>query len=117
MGRFSTGQSVTRKEDQRFITGSGRYTDDVTLDRQAFLYLFRSPYAHGSITSLDVDDARKSGGVLAVYTADDLTAAGIKDIIGADLPASSQSEAKGALRQPPLARGRIRYVGEPSCRK
>jgi carbon-monoxide dehydrogenase large subunit len=113
VGRFSTGQSVTRKEDQRFITGSGRYTDDVTLDRQAFLYLFRSPYAHGSITSLDVDDARKSGSVLAVYTADDLTAAGIKDIIGADLPASSQSEAKGALRQPPLARGRIRYVGEP----
>ena len=113
MGRFSTGQPVTRKEDQRFITGSGRYTDDVTLDGQAFLYLFRSPYAHGSITSLDVNDARNSGGVLAVYTADDLTAAGIKDIVGADLPASSQSEAKSALRQPPLARGRIRYVGEP----
>ena len=113
MGRFSTGQPVTRKEDQRFITGSGRYTDDVTLDGQAFLYLFRSPYAHGSITSLDVNDARNCGGVLAVYTADDLTAAGIKDIVGADLPASSQSEAKSALRQPPLARGRIRYVGEP----
>ncbi len=108
MGRFSTGQSVTRKEDQRLVTGNGRYTDDITLDGQAFLTLFRSPYAHGAITKLDVDDARKAAGVLAVYTADELTAAGIKDLVGADLPASSQSEAKNALRQPPLARERVR---------
>jgi carbon-monoxide dehydrogenase large subunit len=113
VGRFSTGQSVTRKEDQRFITGSGRYTDDITLEQQAYLYLFRSPYPHGSITSLDVSDARKVAGVLAVYTADDLTAAGIRDLVGGDLPPSSQTEAKSALRQPPLARGRVRYVGEP----
>jgi carbon-monoxide dehydrogenase large subunit len=113
VGRFSTGQAVTRREDQRFITGSGRYTDDIKLGGQAFLYLFRSPYAHGSITSLDVSDARKAAGVLAVYTADDLTTAGIGDLIGGDMPASSQSEARNALRQPPLARGRIRYVGEP----
>jgi carbon-monoxide dehydrogenase large subunit len=113
VGRFSTGRPVTRKEDQRFVTGSGRYTDDITLDGQAFLYLFRSPYAHGTITQLDVSDARNAAGVLAVYTADELTKAGIKDLIGMDLPASSQSEAKKALRQPPLARGRVRYVGEP----
>ena len=113
VGRFSTGQPVRRKEDQRFITGSGRYTDDITLDRQAYLYLFRSPYAHGAITTLDVADARKSEGVLAVYTAADLTDAGVKDVMGADMPPSSQSEARSALRQPPLARGRVRYVGEP----
>ncbi len=113
MGRFSTGQAVRRKEDQRFITGNGRYTDDVTLDRQAYLHLFRSPYAHGAITTLDVAGARESAGVLAVYTAADLTGAGIKDLIGADMPASSQSAARSALRQPPLARDKIRYVGEP----
>lgn len=113
MGRFSTGQPVRRKEDQRFITGSGRYTDDLTLERQAYLYLFRSPYAHGAITTLDATDARKSDGVVAVYTADDLTDAGIEDVIGADMPPSSQSEARSAVRQPPLARGRVRYVGEP----
>jgi carbon-monoxide dehydrogenase large subunit len=113
VGRFSTGQPVTRKEDQRFITGSGRYTDDITLDKQAYLYVFRSPYAHGSISSLDVNDARNADDVLAVYTAADLTASGIKDLIGMDLPASSQTEARKALRQPPLARERIRYVGEP----
>jgi len=113
VGRFSTGQPVRRKEDQRFITGSGRYTDDITLDNQAYLFLFRSPYAHGAITTLDVAEARKSDGVLAVYTADDLTDAGIKDVMGADMPPSSQSEARSALCQPPLARGRVRYVGEP----
>ena len=113
MGRFSTGQSVTRKEDQRFITGSGRYTDDITLDGQLYLYLFRSPYAHGVIKSLDVGDARKSAGVAAVYTADELTAAGVSDIIGMGIAASSRTEARDAIRQRPLARGRVRYVGEP----
>ena len=113
MGRFSTGQPVRRKEDQRFITGSGRYTDDVTLDSQAYLFIFRSPYAHGIISTLDVADARASAGVLAVYTADDLAAAGIRDIVGSDMPSSSLSAARVALQQPPLARDRVRYVGEP----
>jgi carbon-monoxide dehydrogenase large subunit len=113
VGRFSTGQPVRRKEDQRFITGGGSYTDDLTLENQAYLFLFRSPYAHGPITTLDVAEARNSAGVVAIYTANELTAAGIKDVVGADIPASSQSEARSALRQPPLARERVRYVGEP----
>ena len=113
MGKFSTGQPVRRKEDQRFITGSGRYTDDVTLDRQAYLFIFRSPYAHGTISTLEVADARNAADVLGVYTGDDLAAAGIRDIVGSDMPASSLSVARVALQQPPLARGRVRYVGEP----
>ena len=113
MGKFSTGQPVRRKEDQRFITGSGRYTDDVTLDRQAYLFIFRSPYAHGTISTLDVSDARNAADVLGVYTGDDLAAAGIRDIVGSDMPSSSLSAARVALQQPPLARGRVRYVGEP----
>ena len=49
MGKFGTGQAIRRKEDQRFLTGTGRYTDDIRFDNQAYLYLFRSPYAHGII--------------------------------------------------------------------
>lgn len=113
MGRFSTGQAVRRKEDQRFITGSGQYTADISFADQAYLYVFRSPYAHGKISTLDVADARTAAGVIAVYTADNLNAAGISDITGSDMPASSKSEAKKALLQPPLARHRVRYVGEP----
>lgn len=113
MGKFGTGQAVRRKEDQRFLTGAGRYTDDIRLDNQAYLYLLRSPYPHGVIRSLDIDDAQSAPGVIAVYTAKDLSAAGIKDVVGMDMPPSSVSDAKAALEQPPLARDRVRYVGEP----
>lgn len=109
MGGYQGGQSVERVEDHRFITGSGRYTDDISLPGQAWLHFFRSPHAHGDITELDVSDARSMPGVLAVYTGDDLLAAGVKDLPGAGLP----DRTRGPLRQPPLARGRVRYVGEP----
>jgi carbon-monoxide dehydrogenase large subunit len=104
---------VTRKEDQRFITGTGRYTDDITFENQAYLYFFRSPYAHGAISALDVSEARQSAGVLAVYTAEDLSAAGINDLVGGELPPIALSRVEGSLQQRPLARERVRYVGEP----
>ena len=110
MGKFGTGQAIRRKEDLRFITGSGRYTDDIEVSGLAHLYLLRSPYPHGVITSIDVDEAQTAPGVIAIYTAEDLTAAGIQDVVGSDMPASSVTEAKPALRQPPLARGIVRYV-------
>ncbi|HET6630688.1 MAG TPA: xanthine dehydrogenase family protein molybdopterin-binding subunit [Woeseiaceae bacterium] len=113
MGRFGTGQAIRRSEDQRFITGSGRYTDDLAFDGQAFLYFFRSPYAHGIVTRLDTGEAQRSPGVIAVYTAADLAEAGVRDVPGAAMPASSLTPARRALRQPPLARDRVRYVGEP----
>jgi len=113
MGKFGTGQAIRRSEDQRFLTGKGEYTDDITLDKQAYLHILRSPYAHGVISSLDVTDARSASGVIAVYTADDLDAAGIRDVIGSGIPKSSLTPAREALRQPPLARERVRYVGEP----
>ena len=113
MGKFGTGQAIRRTEDQRFITGDGHYTDDISLPNQAHLYLLRSPYAHGTITSLDVSEARQAAGVIAVYTAQDLTTAGVGDVVGAGMPPSSLTEARPALQQPPLARAHVRYVGEP----
>ena len=113
MGRFGTGQSIRRTEDQRFITGSGRYTDDIRLAGEAILYFFRSPYAHGRITVLDVTQAQAVAGVAAVYTADDLGRAGVRDVPGAALPKFARGGARAALQQPPLARERVRYVGEP----
>lgn len=109
MGKFGNGRAVRRVEDPRFVTGSGRYTDDICLPDQAWLHFFRSPYAHGVITELDVAAAKNIPGVLAVYTGDTLQAAGVRDLPGAGLPDRS----RGPLRQPPLARGIVRYVGEP----
>ena len=113
MGKFGTGQAIRRVEDQRFITGHGQYTGDISIDGQAHLYLFRSPFAHGIISQLDVSAARQSPGVLEIYTGNDLTESGVRDLPGASLPGSSLSEPSAVLEQPPLARDRVRYVGEP----
>lgn len=113
MGIFGTGQAIRRVEDQRFLTGYGQFTGDISLQGQLFLYLFRSPFPHGVISRLDVGEARKAPGVIAVITSDELRSAGIRDLPGCDLPASSLTKARSAIGQPPLARDRIRYVGEP----
>ncbi len=113
MGTFGTGQAVRRVEDIRFTQGAGTYTSDVAPDNAAQLYVFRSPFAHGRILSLEVDEARSALGVLGVYTADDLTAAGIRDLPASALPPSSLSPGRPGIGQPPLAREKVRYVGEP----
>lgn len=110
MGR---GKSYTRLEDQRLITGAGEYTADITVPGQALLYIFRSPFAHGRISHLDLTAARTVDGVLAVFTVDDLDAAGFKDLVGCEMPASSFNDKRSAVNQPLLARGSVRYVGEP----
>ena len=65
MSKFGIGQPVRRVEDQRFITGQGRYTDDIDIAGQAYGYVVRSPEAHARIRSLDVAAAKAAPGVLA----------------------------------------------------
>ena len=113
MGKFGTGQAIRRVEDQRFLTGHGQYTGDISIGGQAYLYLLRSPFAHGTIAQLDVSEARRSPGVAAVFTSRDLIDAGVRDLPGFDMPGSTLAEPRDALEQPPLARDRVRYVGEP----
>lgn len=74
--KFGIGQPVARKEDPRLVTGGGEFTDDVNREGQLHLVVFRSPYAHGKILSLDVSQARASEGVVDVYTADDVSELG-----------------------------------------
>ena len=74
------GKPVRRKEDLRFITGRGRYTADIELPGQLYLAVSRSPFAHARIKAIDTRAAAAADGVVAVITADDLTAAGYKTI-------------------------------------
>lgn len=113
MGKFGTGQSIQRTEDERFTQGKGNFTDDIHLPDECVLHFYRSPYAHGAITELDTTAARDVPGVLAIYTGADLLAAGVRDLPGSAVPPSSVTPARPALQQPPLARQRIRYSGEP----
>ena len=69
------GARVTRKEDYRFLTGTGVYTDDVAMPNQTYAAFVRSPHAHAVVKSIKTEQAKKSPGVLAVYTGADLAAA------------------------------------------
>jgi carbon-monoxide dehydrogenase large subunit len=113
MGQFGVGQAVRRVEDARLLTGQGRYTDDINLDGQAYLHIVRSEFAHAKVNGIDVEEAKQSPGVLAVYTIADLDAAGLGDI-------PCQAPIPGKDGQPPkmpghpiLARGKVRHVGDP----
>ena len=71
------GVAMKRKEDPRFIQGQGRYVDDLTFPGMLYAAIVRSPYAHATITSIDISDAMKVPGVVAVITGKDLEAAGL----------------------------------------
>ena len=68
------GQSVKRVEDKRFITGKGRYTDDIILPQQTYASFVRSAYAHAKIVSVDTGAAQTMPGVVAIYTGADVAA-------------------------------------------
>ncbi len=80
MPKFGVGQSPTRLEDYRFLTGRGTYTSDINLDGQAYGVVVRSPYAHARIDEIDTSAAKALPGVLAVYTTKDIKAAGLKSL-------------------------------------
>lgn len=113
MDKFGKSQPVKRVEDVRFLTGEGRYVDDIAPDQSLHAYFFRSPVAHGVITNLDVTEAAQCEGVHAVLTIKDLEAAGMDiSMVGAVLKNRDGTEAAKPLR-PMLAKGKVRFVGEP----
>lgn len=113
MEKFGKSQPVTRFEDQRFLTGHGRYVDDITPDGALFAHVLRSPVAHGAITALNVDDARSAPGVHLVLTADDLAKSGVTEGMAFNTIKNRDGSPAAAPRRPILAEGRLRFVGEP----
>ncbi len=80
MGQFGISQPVLRREDDKLLRGGGCFIDDLSPDGLVHGHVLRSPHGHARITALDVSQARAAPGVLVVYTAADLAAAGIGDI-------------------------------------
>jgi len=104
------GQSVLRREDGRFLTGRGQYTDDIVLPQQAYGVFLRSPHAHARITSISTTAAEAADGVVAIYTGEHFKAVGglpcgwlINNIDGTPMKEP---------RHPILADGKVRYVGD-----
>jgi carbon-monoxide dehydrogenase large subunit len=111
--QFGIGQPVRRKEDRRFITGAGRYLDDIVVPGAVFAYVLRSPHGHAAIKSLDVAAARKAAGVLAVLTGDDAEADGVRPVpCMAPIPIKPGTPAQNMPRRAVLATGRVRHVGD-----
>lgn len=111
--KFGSAQPLRRSEDVRFLTGTGRYVDDIAPSGALHAVFFRSTVAHGMITSLDLAAARDVAGVHLVLGADDLAATGILlGMKGARV--KNRDGSRGALTdRPVLARGRVRHAGEP----
>ncbi len=107
MRRFGIGQSVGRVEDRRFLTGAGRYTDDIVLTGQVYGAVTRSLYPHADIV-VDAGAARAMPGVLLVLTADDLRAEGVGPLVCGFMPEG----APAPLPRPVLAGPRVRHAGE-----
>ena len=111
------GRRVVRKEDHRFLTGQGRYTDDLAAPGAARAVMVRSPHPHARILDVDTSEARAMGGVLAVFTSRD-----VEGTIGpiptlARTPPFARANRDGSPMpdpcQPALATTRARYAGEP----
>src|ERR1043165_2255977 len=111
MSEAHIGRSLRRLEDQRFLTGQGRYVDDMDMPDQLHGIVLRSPHGHAAMDGIDTAAARAMPGVRGVFTAADLEADGI----GA-LPCIAQVATVAPMVVPPRrawARDRVRHIGDP----
>ncbi len=105
------GAAPKRREDVRFLTGVGNYTDDISVPGQAYVYFLRSDIAHGTIKSIGTDAASAMPGVVKVFTSADFEGVG-------GIPCGFQVTDRNGepMQEPPhpiLAQGKVRHVGDP----
>lgn len=106
------GKPLQRREDHRFLTGAGQYTDDVVLPRQTWGVFLRSPYAHARITSIDVAKAKAASGVVAIFTGTDLAEAKVGGLPCGWLIHSQDGSPMKEPAHPVLATAKVRHVGD-----
>src|SRR3954451_20292799 len=106
------GSALKRREDYRFLTGTGTYTDDVKLDRQTYAVFVRSPHAHAKINRIDTSKAKQAPGVVAVFTGEDTANAKINGLPCGWLITDVNGQPMKEPAHPVLAQGKVRYVGD-----
>jgi carbon-monoxide dehydrogenase large subunit len=111
--KFAVGQAVRRTEDPRLIQGLGRYSDDVTLPREAHAVIARSPHAHARVRGIDTGDALASPGVVAVLTAVELAADGLGPLPTDRARKKRDGSPAFSTPRPALLGERVRHVGDP----
>ncbi len=113
MAGTGIGSAIKRREDFRFLRGSGRYTDDINLPNQTHMYVLRSTLAHAKIKKIDTSAAKKAPGVVAVFTCEDLDAASVGGVPCGWQITSRDGNPMVEPPHPVLARGKVRHVGDP----
>src|ERR1700726_2251031 len=115
MADGSIGTPVRRREDYRFLTGQGTYTDDINRPNQLYAYILRSPHANARLGGIDTSAATSAPGVVAVYTGKDMAA---ENIGGLPCGWLINSKDGSPMKEPPppgLAGERVRQVGAPAA--
>ncbi len=106
------GQPLRRREDQRFLTGAGQYTDDVVMHGQTYAAFLRSPYAHARIKSIKLDAANAAPGVVRIFVGSDLADAKVGGLPCGWLIHSKDGSPMKEPPHPVLAQGKVRHVGD-----
>ncbi len=112
MGVEGIGASVVRKEDKRFITGKGRYVDDIKLVGMTFAHFIRSPHAHAKVKSIDSSEAMKMPGVIAVLTGKELVDDKVGNLICGWAITSKDGTPMKMGAWPAMAPETVRFVGQ-----
>ena len=111
--KFGIGQSVKRKEDNKFLTGSGCYNDDINFKNQVYMYIVRSPYAFAKILNINYEKAKEYHGVLEILSNDTIKNMNINPMYpGFKVTNKDGTEMQDTFRNI-LANQIVRYVGEP----
>src|SRR6202042_699233 len=113
MGFEGIGASVRRKEDVRFLSGKGNYTDDINRPGQLYAFIKRSDRPHATINGIDIAAASVAPGVVKIFVGGDMAAEGI-----GGLPCGWQihNQDGSPMAEPPhpvIATGKVRHVGDP----
>ena len=112
MSNSPIGKPLQRREDYRFLTGAGQYTDDVTLPGQTHGVFLRSPHAHARIKSIDTSAAAQAPGVVQIFTGADLAEAKVGGLPCGWLIHSKDGSPMKEPPHPVLAQGKVRHVGD-----
>ena len=112
MSSSPIGKALPRREDRRFLTGAGQYTDDVVIPGQTYGFFVRSPHAHARIRKIDTSRALKAPGVVAIFTGADLAEAKVGGLPCGWLIHSKDGSPMKEPPHPALAQGKVRHVGD-----
>jgi aerobic carbon-monoxide dehydrogenase large subunit len=112
MAKFGIGQAVRRVEDHRFLTGQGRYVDDLSLPGMCHGVVVLSPHAHARIRAVDVSKAKAASGVLAVLTGADVAADKLGAFTAAMMPEDLGAPKGHRIHQQVLQSEKARFVGD-----